>query len=406
MKCTQLLFFAALGLTGCADNYWTSTVSRTESLSDNQVLLTTADLRSVSRSPRNGSSIFCVEPSPDVAKIANASFSGDLGLSAEAIGNFASPELALALAAARAEGLTQLGQRLATIQLLRDGLYRACEAYANQAIGKENYVMMLSRYDDIMITMLLAEFGAQAAQSSPLAQLAGLSLAGGGAAVGPGSGAEVAIKDWFETRTRLSDKRVELAEAEVTLENAKKSEETDKVKEQKDAVENLKKEEKIIEEEVAEKTEQLERIQAAAASGVALAATEAENARSARRSSDTAAIAAAMVMMQQAYLDDFNLDSIVAGCLTALASDVGRQAFQNSPPTLAEVCREHVQGDLLQMMAAVKAADVLEKAGPDPVQTLRRVRELASELKKMLPPEGEIATQSTGGAILASGQTR
>ncbi len=54
-----------------------------------------------------------------------------------------------------AEAMAQLGQRLATIQLLRDGLYRACEAYANGALDKSSYSMILSRFDDTMITLLL-----------------------------------------------------------------------------------------------------------------------------------------------------------------------------------------------------------------------------------------------------------
>ena len=123
-------------LAGCSDTYWTSTVSKSKRLHTGDVLLSTADLRTVTRTVRGGQMITCAEPSPDVAKIASASFDGSLAASASSVGSVANPEIAAAVAASRAEGMAQLGQRLATIQLLRDGLFRACEAYANSAINE------------------------------------------------------------------------------------------------------------------------------------------------------------------------------------------------------------------------------------------------------------------------------
>src|SRR5262245_57392642 len=120
----------AIGLCGCSE-YWTSTVSRTKVIPNNGMVLSTADLRIINRteySAGNPAYITCAEPSPDVAKIASASFSGDLAASAQSAGPIQNPELALSLALARTESLAQLGQRLATVQLLRDGMYRACEA--------------------------------------------------------------------------------------------------------------------------------------------------------------------------------------------------------------------------------------------------------------------------------------
>lgn len=40
------------------------------------------------------------------------------------------------------------------IQLLRDGLYRACEAYTNGIIDGREYKRIIARYDETMITML------------------------------------------------------------------------------------------------------------------------------------------------------------------------------------------------------------------------------------------------------------
>lgn len=103
--------------------------------------------------------ITCAEPSPDIAKVISESTSISGGFSAANLSGV-SPEVAAAISRGKAEGLAQLTQRLATIQLLRDGLYRACEAYANGAISEVTYSVLLSRFDDTMITMLMGEFAA------------------------------------------------------------------------------------------------------------------------------------------------------------------------------------------------------------------------------------------------------
>lgn len=108
--------------------------------------------------------IVCAEPSPDVAKaIAEAK-----SFAAAARGSGSEPQTRVQVqgegsasySSSRAESLAQLTNRMATIQLLRDGLYRACEAYANGAIGATTYAVILSRYDDTMITLLLGELTA------------------------------------------------------------------------------------------------------------------------------------------------------------------------------------------------------------------------------------------------------
>jgi hypothetical protein len=63
----------------------------------------------------------------------------------------------VATSRAYAESLAQLTNRLATIQLLRDALYRACEAYANGALSNAAYAVILSRYDDLLIRPLIAK---------------------------------------------------------------------------------------------------------------------------------------------------------------------------------------------------------------------------------------------------------
>src|SRR5205814_4453676 len=105
--------------------------------------------------------VFCAEPSPDVAKAVSESLNISAALDAVAKGRELPVEGALKTAAAisraRAESLAQLTNRLATIQLLRDGLYRACEAYANGAVSETTYAIILSRFDKLMVTLLTGE---------------------------------------------------------------------------------------------------------------------------------------------------------------------------------------------------------------------------------------------------------
>jgi len=105
--------------------------------------------------------ITCAEPSPDVAKAVAEAFGGS--------GTFSftgkTPKLPVqgsadatgAATRGYAEAVAQMTERIATVQLLRDGQYRACEAYANGAIDESTYAIMVSRYDDTMITMLTAD---------------------------------------------------------------------------------------------------------------------------------------------------------------------------------------------------------------------------------------------------------
>ena len=99
--------------------------------------------------------IVCAEPSPDTIAAAAAS----AGLSGGVSGIPEAPTLAADVAgnAARSEQAAYIGARNATIQLLRDGLYRACEAYMNGALGDFGYGLVLSNYGRVMTALLSAE---------------------------------------------------------------------------------------------------------------------------------------------------------------------------------------------------------------------------------------------------------
>ena len=117
------------------------------------VAFTTADIRIISERvhPVTERTVICTEPSPDVAKAlsAAAQFSAQ--------GGNAGTTGSLAAGGASAETVMALAGRSTALLGLRDGLYRACEAYANGALGADAYALILSRYGQLMTTLFLGQ---------------------------------------------------------------------------------------------------------------------------------------------------------------------------------------------------------------------------------------------------------
>jgi hypothetical protein len=114
---------------------------------------TTADVRLIARRnhPVTNQPVVCTEPTPDVAKALSAATQLSLqGGNAGASGQ-------VGFAGGSAEALAELAGRSTALIALRDGLYRACEAYANGAIGSDAYTLVLSRYGQLMTTLFLGE---------------------------------------------------------------------------------------------------------------------------------------------------------------------------------------------------------------------------------------------------------
>jgi hypothetical protein len=106
--------------------------------------------------PYHNHLVVCSEPSPDAlaATAAALSLSGGNGA--------AQGQLAGSLT----EAAANIGLRTPTIQLLRDGLYEACEAYLNGVLAAEDYGLLLRNYDRVMVALLALD----AASGSPRAQ--------------------------------------------------------------------------------------------------------------------------------------------------------------------------------------------------------------------------------------------
>ena len=92
--------------------------------------------------------IVCVEPSPDVAVSITEVFKASLELNDDRGGGIESSEV---------QNVLQLAERTATLQLLREQMYRACEAYANGAISGTTYSLITSKNNKTMVSLLLGE---------------------------------------------------------------------------------------------------------------------------------------------------------------------------------------------------------------------------------------------------------
>ena len=96
--------------------------------------------------------LVCAEPSPDAVSVVTSSLEASVDIpllesdNGKAVVNKFFENLALSL-----------GSRNTTIQLLRDGLYRQCEAYLNGVINAEEYKKLANRYVDGMVTLLAIE---------------------------------------------------------------------------------------------------------------------------------------------------------------------------------------------------------------------------------------------------------
>ncbi len=91
--------------------------------------------------------VLCSEPSPDFAiafgnTLKAGANGGNGGLTAGVTGE-----------ADNTQAITAAAGRTAGVVALRDGLYSACQAYANGLIGKDAYALILSQYGNLLVAL-------------------------------------------------------------------------------------------------------------------------------------------------------------------------------------------------------------------------------------------------------------
>lgn len=92
--------------------------------------------------------VVCAEPSPD----ALSAYAAELSAKADTPGKTSAQ-----LAAAFQESAAFVGLRTQSIQLLRDAMYRMCEAYMSGGLDETQYQLLLRRFQKNMVALLAVE---------------------------------------------------------------------------------------------------------------------------------------------------------------------------------------------------------------------------------------------------------
>ena len=101
-------------------------------------------------------SIVCAEPSPDALSAIASTINAELRRNRPG-GDGNAGETSASLAGSLSETVQAIGDRTQVVQLLRDTLYRACEAYANGALDDFGYAVILGQIDLFMLQLLSAD---------------------------------------------------------------------------------------------------------------------------------------------------------------------------------------------------------------------------------------------------------
>ena len=144
--------------------------------------------------------VTCAEPSPDALSALSTSVGGSV----------TDPKVALNLAIAASESAASIGLRTQSIQLLRDGMYRLCEAYAGRALDGPEYNRQLRRYQNLMLGLLAVEqiTGAVVARQATLGD--------GSAGASVGENADKAAADATAAASAVDDAQKALTSAQAT----------------------------------------------------------------------------------------------------------------------------------------------------------------------------------------------
>jgi hypothetical protein len=216
-------------LTGCGANFnaihyrnESATVTPTTSVDAKQRFLTSNQRASSDKASKEKIQVLCAEPSPDTLSVLSSAMTGTFGLD-RAFGGSKDLSASLSAALSRAESGASIGLRTQTIQLLRDGMYRLCEAYASEALDNKGFKQLQQRYQTVMLALLSIE------QLTGTVSARAVSLGGTSTAETADSLATLqekyaeAIKEKATADEALSRKKAELATAKQAEDAALKS---------------------------------------------------------------------------------------------------------------------------------------------------------------------------------------
>jgi len=142
--------------------------------------------------------IICNEPSPDVFSVYTAALGADISKS---------EELTAALKLTTGESGASIGIRTQSIQLLRDAMYRICEAYLSGALEPTEYFRLLASYQKSMVTLIAIEQLTGAAKPAQVILKASSNLQDNGAA---SLEAKKTERKAFEELEKLNDEKASI----------------------------------------------------------------------------------------------------------------------------------------------------------------------------------------------------
>ncbi len=147
------LAVTTFALSACSANY--GSIFRTFDTNNGQSIAFDANQRAVIAFRTIDNRVaFCAEPSPDAMGALSTSISAALKLIVQDPNNQVAGQLANSLATQTSEAISR---RTATIQMMRDGLYRACEAHAGSALTIEEYAAQIQRYQNVILALATME---------------------------------------------------------------------------------------------------------------------------------------------------------------------------------------------------------------------------------------------------------
>lgn len=160
------LLFAAILASGCAN---LTSINRTTALpNESRAVHLDIKQRALIAKPKTEyePAMVCAEPSPDALSAFASALSGGVSIPAQGAGS---------AAGALHEAAASIGLRTQSITLMRDSLYRLCEAYYNGQLTRPQVMLLMARSQDLTATVLAVEqlTGAVAASQAGLGGSAG-----------------------------------------------------------------------------------------------------------------------------------------------------------------------------------------------------------------------------------------
>lgn len=339
-----IISFASIVLVCGCESGWNS-IYRTVDMegSGQDSVIVDAKQRVITNTSERGARIICAEPSPDVAQ--GISQSIEAALSAATADN---TTLSGSAGYSSAAAVAQLGERLATIQLLRDELADLCRAYANGAVTQTHYTLRLSKLDDKMVTLLMGEMASGAFGR----QLASTNGVAGGSVTG-GASEETITAMNTEIAELVSQTETEKAEWDQSVQAlaaANSAEDKSGVPAAQQSERTKYNDYIASKAKLDERRRQLRELQVGFATTSASANANVAGEIRNRDSGDRAEVAREISRLQQAYLDSDDLTVLLNACIAAMDSNgddrSANDGSKNPENLLRETCSEELLANI------------------------------------------------------------